>query len=154
MAAAHAFASHPAVGGDHDPLGRGVLQRLADDVGDLVRPLDLQSVVIDDADHDLLVSHDPADCLEIAGARGADFEGQRVGVDLIERLQSRLVALYVAEDALPCGLPQQVWHHTSVLPRSPLTVLLNILTNSAISSRPNGKPRAGTMWIFASSLWI
>src|SRR5271163_1369770 len=31
------------------------------------------------------------------------------------------------------GLPQQVWHHTSVLPRSPLTVLLKIFTSSGIS---------------------
>jgi hypothetical protein len=100
MAAAHAFASHPAIGGNHDPLGRGVLQRLANDVGYLVRPLDLQRVVVDDADHNLLVSHDPADRFEIAGARGADFEGQRVGIDLVQRLQSRLVALHVAEDAL------------------------------------------------------
>ena len=85
MAAAHAFASHPAIGGDHHPLGRDVFQRLADDLGDLIRPLDLQSVMIDDADHDLLVSHCPADRFEIAGARGARFEGQRVGIDLIQR---------------------------------------------------------------------
>ena len=74
MAAAHAFASHPAVGGDHHPLGRDVFQPLADDLGHLIRPLDLQSVVIDAPDHDLLVSHCPADRFEIAGARGAGLE--------------------------------------------------------------------------------
>jgi hypothetical protein len=42
----------------------------------------------------------------------------------------------------------------SVLPRSPLTVLWNILTNSGISIWPNGLPRADTMWICGSSIWI
>ena len=82
------------------PLGRNVLERLADERSDVVGALHLQGVMIDDADHDLLVSHCPADRFEIAGARGARFEGQRVGIDLIQRLQSRLVALHVAEDAL------------------------------------------------------
>jgi hypothetical protein len=94
--------SRPIPQSEEITIRSGGLQRLADDVADLVRPLDLQSVVVDDAEHDLLVSHDPADRLEIAGARGAGFEGQRVGIDLIERLQSRLVALHVAEDALLC----------------------------------------------------
>ena len=65
MAAAHAFAPHPAIGGDHHPSGRDVFQRLADDLADLIRPLNLQSVMIDDADHDLLVGHCPADRFEI-----------------------------------------------------------------------------------------
>ena len=52
------------------------------------------------------------------------------------------------------GLPQQVWHHTSVLARRPFTVLLKILTRSSTSSLPNALPRTGTMWICGSSIWI
>src|ERR1700731_3075646 len=52
------------------------------------------------------------------------------------------------------GLPQQVWPQTSVLPRSPFTVLLKILTRSSTSSLPNALPRTGTMWICGSSIWI
>ena len=69
-------------------------------VGDLVRPLDLQGVMIDDADDDLLVLDRLADRLQIAGTRGAGLEGQRVGVNLVEGVQRRLIALHVAEYAL------------------------------------------------------
>ena len=64
----HAFAAHAAIGRDDQPLGRNVLQRLADQRRDLVRALDLQGVMVDDADHDLLVRDDLADRLQIAGA--------------------------------------------------------------------------------------
>ena len=50
------------------------------------------------------------------------------------------------------GLPQQVWHHTSVLLRKPLTVLLNTFTRSPTSSLPKALPRTGTMWICGSSI--
>jgi hypothetical protein len=41
-------------------------------------------VVVDDADHDLVVGDGLADHLEITGAKGARHERDRVGVDLIE----------------------------------------------------------------------
>ncbi len=39
--------------------GGNMLQRLANERGNLVRPLDLQGVVVDHADHDLLVLDRP-----------------------------------------------------------------------------------------------
>ena len=100
VAAAHALAAHAAVGRDDQPLGRNVFERLADQRRDLVRPLDLQGVVVDHADDDLLVLDHLADRLEVAGARRAGLEGERVGVDLVERFERGLIALHVAEDAL------------------------------------------------------
>ena len=47
---------------------------------------------------------DFADRLQIAGAGRAGLEGQRVGIDLVERLERRLVALDVPEDALLRGI--------------------------------------------------
>jgi hypothetical protein len=57
-------------------------------------------VVLDDADHHLLPGDDLADRLKIARARGAGLEGERIGIDLVERFQGRPVALDVAKDAL------------------------------------------------------
>jgi hypothetical protein len=45
----------PQSGRDDQPFGWNVFEPFADQIGDLVRPLDLQRVVVDDADHDLLV---------------------------------------------------------------------------------------------------
>ena len=59
VAAAHALAAHAAVGRDDQPFRRNVLQRLADQRRDLVRPLDLQRVMVDHADDDLLVLDRP-----------------------------------------------------------------------------------------------
>src|SRR5205823_9273583 len=56
--------------------------------------------VVDDADHHLLPGDNLADRLKVARARRAGLEGERVGIDLVERFQGRLVALNVAEDAL------------------------------------------------------
>ena len=71
MAAAHAFAAHAAIGRDHQPLRRNVLERGADLRRHFVRCLHLQHVVIDDADGDLLARDGLADGFEIdaAGAR-------------------------------------------------------------------------------------
>ena len=44
------------------------LQRLADQRGDVIGSLDLQGMVVDHADHDLLVLDHLADRLEVAGA--------------------------------------------------------------------------------------
>src|SRR5260221_13729153 len=52
MAPAHAFATHPAIGTDDETIGRNELQGAPDVVGDLLGPLDLQSVMVDDADGD------------------------------------------------------------------------------------------------------
>jgi hypothetical protein len=77
-----------------------MLERFADERGDLVRPLDLQGVVVDHPDDDLLVLDRLADRLEVAGPRGAGLEGQRVGIHLVERGERRLIALHVTEDPL------------------------------------------------------
>ena len=46
MAAAHAFAAHAAIGGDDQALRRDVVQSFTDQARDLVRPLDLQGMVV------------------------------------------------------------------------------------------------------------
>ena len=43
-------------------------------------------------------------------------------------LERRLVALHRPNIRCCDGLPQHVWHHTSVFARSPFTVLLNTLS--------------------------
>ena len=100
MTAAHALASHAAIRRNDQPLRRNVLERMADQVGDFVRPLDLQGMMVDDADDDFLFLDDLADCLEIARPRRACLESDGVGVDAVERFQSRLIALHFLEDAL------------------------------------------------------
>ncbi len=100
MAPTHALAAHAAIGRDHQPLGSNIFQRLADQGRNLIRPLDLKRVMIDHADDNLLVRDHFADCLEITGAGRARLERQRIGVDLVERLKGRLVALDVLEHAL------------------------------------------------------
>jgi len=100
MPPTHALAAHTAVGGDDQPLGRNIFQRLADQVRNLIRALDLQRVMIDHADDDLLVLDYIANCMKFAGAGRACLKRQRIGVDLIERIEGRLVALDLLEDAL------------------------------------------------------
>jgi hypothetical protein len=56
--------------------------------------------MVDDADDHLLILDHLANRLEVAGAGRTRLEGQRVGVDLIERLERGLVALHVGKDAL------------------------------------------------------
>ena len=97
---AHAFASHSAIRRDDQPFGRNVFQRLADQGCDLIWTLDLQRVMIDHADDDLLVLDHFADCMQVAGAGRAGFERQHIGVDLVEHLEGRLIALDLLEHAL------------------------------------------------------
>src|ERR1041385_5472265 len=52
------------------------------------------------------------------------------------------------------GLPQQVWHHTSVLARRPATVRLNTSTLNAGLITSSTRLRAASMWICGSSNWI
>src|ERR1700724_1650035 len=52
--ARQSFASEPAVRSDDQALGRNILERLADQVGDEFRRLDGRGGMIDDADRDLL----------------------------------------------------------------------------------------------------
>ena len=61
------------------------------------------------------------------------LERDDVGVHLIEELERRLVRLDAAEHPLLHGLPQHVWHHTSVFARRPFTVLLKTFSmNSGV----------------------
>ena len=105
---AHTFAAHAAIGGDDQPFGRHMLQRRAEDVGHLVRPLDLQGVVVDDPDDDLLARDRLPNRFQIAGSGGAGLERERVGIKFGERVERRAVALHVAEDALLERIAQQV----------------------------------------------
>src|SRR5690348_15443872 len=57
-------------------------------------------MMVNYADHDLLPADDITDRLQIAGARRAGLERDRVGIDLVERPEGRSVALDVAENAL------------------------------------------------------
>jgi hypothetical protein len=97
---AHAFTAHPLIGGDDQPFGRHMLQALAENTGYLVRPLDLQSVVVDHSDDDLLVRDRLPDRFEIANAGGSGLKSDRVGVEFGERVERWPIALYVAEDTL------------------------------------------------------
>src|SRR5580693_5431854 len=108
----------------------------------------------DDADHDLLVSHCPPNRFEIAGARGARFEGQRVGIDLIERLQSRLVALHVAEDALLGRVaPAGVAPHLG-LAAQPFDRVVEYLDQLGDFDTAERLAACRHMWICGSSIWI
>lgn len=100
MPSAHAFAAHPAIGRDDQPFARNIFQRLPDQGGDFIWALDLQRVMIERADDDFLVLDQFADCTQITGAGRAGFECQRIGVDLIECLEGRLIALDFLEHAL------------------------------------------------------
>jgi ABC-type phosphonate transport system ATPase subunit len=100
MPAAHALAPHAAIRRDDQPLGRNIFERLADQIRHLIRPLNLQCVMVDNADHDLSVRDDLADRLEVAGAGGAGLKSNRVGIDLVECGECRLVALDIPEDPL------------------------------------------------------
>src|SRR5215813_398033 len=100
MPPAHAFASHPAIRRDDQPFGRNIFQRFADQGRNLIWALDLQGVVIDHADDDLLVLDHFADCRQVARAGRAGFERQHIGVDLVEHLEGRLIALDLLEHAL------------------------------------------------------
>src|SRR5262245_56501039 len=104
MAPAHALAAHPAIGTDHEALGRDELQRAPDVVGYLFRPLDLQGVVVDDADRNLLVDDAFADGFEIDAAGAAGFEGDHVGFAAVEIFDRRPVALNLGEHALLRGI--------------------------------------------------
>src|SRR5262249_47054897 len=84
MAPAHAFAAHAAVGADDEALGRDELQGAPDVLGHLFGPLDLQGVMVDDADRDLLVDDAFADRFEIDAAGAARFEGDHVGFAAVE----------------------------------------------------------------------
>src|SRR4026207_2521090 len=78
-----------------------MLQRAAEVLGDFVRPLALQRVMVYHADADLLFGDDLAEGLEIHAARARRFEGDDVGIDLVQHLERVRVALYVLEPALP-----------------------------------------------------
>ena len=47
------------------------------------------------------------------------FDREDVDVELVEVGQCSLVGLVPLATRCAAGLPQQVWHHTSHLPRSP-----------------------------------
>src|SRR5262249_58548398 len=96
----HAFATHAAVRRDDQPFRLNVLERFTDQRRDLFRPLHLQGPVVDDADDDLLVLDDFPDRLEVPGADRTRLECQRVGVDRVERLQRRLIAMNLVPNSL------------------------------------------------------
>ena len=52
------------------------------------------------------------------------------------------------------GLPQQVWHHTSVLARRPFTVRLNTSTLNFGLITSSTILRTASRWICGSSNWI
>ena len=83
MAAAHAFAAHAAIGRDDQALGRDVAQSFTDQVRDLIRPLDLQSMMINNADDHLLAGDDLADRRKVCGARRAGLERYCVSIDFV-----------------------------------------------------------------------
>src|SRR5262249_33454105 len=77
-----------------------VLERFTDQRRDLFRPLHLQGPVIDDANDDLLVLDDLPHRLEVLGTDRTRLKCQRVGVDRVERLQCRLIALNLVATSL------------------------------------------------------
>jgi hypothetical protein len=83
VAVAHAFAAYAAIGRNDQALGRDVAQRFADQVRDLIRPLDLQSMMINNADDHLLAGDGLADRRKVCGARKAGLERYCVSVDFV-----------------------------------------------------------------------
>ena len=62
---AHTFPTHAAVRAQNQALGGDVLQRLTDFLCDLLRPLDLQGVMVDHANGNFLLGDDFADGFDI-----------------------------------------------------------------------------------------
>ena len=86
MTAAHAFTAHAAIGGDDQALGRDVVQSFTDQVRDLIRPFDLQSMMINNADDHLLASDDPGrsavpeeQVSNVIASTSTSFSAARVG---------------------------------------------------------------------------
>ena len=100
MAPAHALASHAAIGGEHQTLGRDVLERLANKLRHLLRCFNLKRVVIHDADTYLLILDATADDFQIHSARAAGFERDHVSIHLVQCLDGRRVARLGVEQAL------------------------------------------------------
>ena len=69
---------------------RDVLEREAHQLGDLVRRLDLERVVVDHADADFFSRDLPSDRLEIHRAGARRLEGDHVGVDLVQHSSAGL----------------------------------------------------------------
>src|SRR4029450_3179104 len=93
-----------AVARQDQPLRLDIPERESDQLGDLLRALDLQRAVADNAERDLLVLGDPpADVLEIETAVERALEGDDVHVELIEVWQRVLVGLVAARHALRGG---------------------------------------------------
>ena len=101
MHPAHRLPAEAAIAGQDQPLRLDVLERAADQVGDLLGPLDLQGAVADDAERDLLVLRDHrAEMLEVHAVVERAFDRDDVDVELIEIGQRRLVGLVPAGHAL------------------------------------------------------
>ena len=83
-AARQALAAKAAIGGDDQPLGRDVFERLADQPGDMLGRLDDRIAVVDDADADLLVGLVLGEERQVLAVIAGAFEGDDVGVELQE----------------------------------------------------------------------
>src|SRR6185295_8886265 len=97
---AHPLASHAAVRRQNQPVRADVLGGSPYKRRHLLRPLDLQRMVVDGADGDLLALDRLADRLEVAAAGRAGLEGNYVGVALVVVAQRMAVGRRVGEDAL------------------------------------------------------
>ena len=116
VAAAHALAAHAAVGGDDEPLGRNVLHRTADVLGHVFLALDLQRVMVDDADRDLHVRDALADRLEIHAVGAHRLERDDVRVHFVQDVERGLVGLKLGEHALLRGVaPARVAPHLGLV---------------------------------------
>src|SRR4029450_3258912 len=95
--AAHRLPAETAIARQDQPLRLDTPERESDQLGDLLRALDLQRAVADDSKRDLLVLGDhPADVLEIEAAVECALEGDDVHVELIEVWQRVLAGLAAA----------------------------------------------------------
>ena len=77
-AAGQALAAEAAIGGDDQPLGRDVFERLPDQASDVLGRLDDGVGMADDADADLLVGLELAEQRQVPAVAGGAFEGDDV----------------------------------------------------------------------------
>src|SRR5262249_19583817 len=100
MPAAHTLAAHSAIRTHDQAFGWNQLQRLPQQISDFIRTLDLQRVVIDDADGNLLPGNLLTDSLEVHRIRTFHLKCDDVRIDLVEDFERGFIRLYLREHAL------------------------------------------------------
>src|SRR5205814_1725352 len=89
----HAFPAESAVARDDEALHRNELERLADGGGHLIRRLDLEVAMVDDANCDLLAGDRLPDRFKIKAGVGRRLERHDVDIELVQQRERARVRL-------------------------------------------------------------